>query len=143
MSTHALIARPTERGNPARWEGIYVHGDGYPRHTGAALLGQITLHFKGDLDAALAYYLDQHPTGWRHLSGDAGVGGNECYCHDAGEGEQSGWIVDQDKAGTYDWQYIIRADGMEISRFGKGSVTVPWNQERVDWQEIEQRLRNW
>jgi hypothetical protein len=141
MSTRALIARPTDPDDPSKFEGIYLHSDGYPEHTGIALFAQITLHFKGDRAAALDYYINQHPTGWRYLSGDAGIGGNECYCHDAGEGEQLGWIVNQDKAHEYDYTYIVREEGLELRRFGRGSITVPWDRERFDWHSGDERLK--
>lgn len=141
MSTRALIARPTDPDDPSKFEGIYIHGDGYPEHTGFALFAQITEHFKGDLETALAYYIDKHPTGWRHLSGDAGIGGNECYCHDAGEGEQAGWVVSQDKAAEYDYTYIVRPEGLEMRRYGRGSVNVPWDRERFHWPDVVQQLK--
>lgn len=102
MSTRALVARPTDPADPSKFEGIYIHSDGYPEHTGFALFAQITDHFKG---------------------------------------EQSGWFVSQDKATAYDYTYIARPEGLEMRRFGRGSITVPWDRERFHWLEADKKLR--
>lgn len=138
MSTRAVIARPTNPDDPTQYEGIYVHSDGYPTHTGRAIWQQVVNEFAKDPQAAARYYIDQHPTGWSILAPDATTAANECYCHDRGEGEQTGWLSDQTKAGGFDWTYVLRPEGLEIRRRDRGVVAlVEWDAELVHFQEIQ------
>lgn len=143
MGTEAIIARPTDPADPSKFAGMYVSGDGYPQHTGRAIWRAYHLHFKGDVEAMAAYYIDQHPTGWRMLGADA-VGRDECFCHDLGEGEQSGWTRNQDQVSSIDYTYVLRPEGLEVMRFGwaEGKVLIPWGDEDtfVNWVDLERQL---
>lgn len=134
MSTRFVIAAP-DSVDPMKWLGIYGHSDGYPTGSGKELYAQVVTHFKGDLTAATAYYINAHPAGWRYLG--EGVGGNECYCHDMGEGTANTAFETERGAGGMDWTYVLRPGGLEIRKWGQLVTTVPWDQERTDWAEIE------
>lgn len=136
MSTHMIIARP-DAADPTSYQGNYVHGDGEPACGGKYLFGHVMTHFGGDVDAALAYYLDEHPKGWSFLSEEFGKG--NCYCCDLGEGKpaEPQFTTPRQQSG-YDWTYILRPQGMEVHRFDKGIIaTVPWDADLfivIDWE---------
>lgn len=67
MSTRSFIGRPgLEFESPF---GRYHHSDGYPSGVGATLYQAIRDHFKGDIEAALRYLINDHPAGWSCLVG--------------------------------------------------------------------------
>lgn len=138
MSTRARIARPTSPDDPTRYEGVYLHSDGYPTFTGRAIWQQVVNEFNRDAEAAARYYIDAHPTGWCGLMPDATTAANECFCHDRGEGEQGGWISDQTHDAEFDWTYVLRPEGLEIRRWDRGVVAlVRWDADRLNFSEIE------
>jgi len=140
MATQAIIARLTDPDDPTKFAGMYVGGDGYPTHTGRAVWRQVVAHFRGDLDQAARYYIDQHPTGWKLLGAEA-IGDDICYCHDMHEGEQDHWLRTQDQVDSIDYTYVLRPEGLEILRHGRGAgrLIVPWDQERVNWEAIQEK----
>ncbi len=136
MSTHAIIAAPLPT-DPDRWRGIYVHAEGQPTGAGKELYAQVVTHFRGDLEEAAAHYIDAHPAGWSYLG--EGVGANECYCHDRGEGTGDTFFRDESDARAHDWSYVLRAEGLEIHRWNRGMVGfVRWDTERTDWEVLEE-----
>jgi hypothetical protein len=138
VASTMIIARP-DAANPTQYLGVYVHSNGMPTAGGKILFAQVVTRFKGDVEAALKYYIDEHPTGWSYLS--EAFGQNECYCHDHGEGTAETAYHGPEHEQGNDWTYILwPAKGLEIRRFDYGRVAlVPWDQERVDWEGIEQR----
>lgn len=134
MSTRFAIARP-DPGDPARWTGIHGNGDGHPGYTGKHLFAHVVTRFKGDLEAAAEFFIDQHPAGWAGLP--EAFGQVECYCHDRGEGTGHRWTETEKGSGSMDWTYVLRPEGLEVRRWNRGvAALVPWDQERVDWEEV-------
>ena len=72
MSTRSLIGIITEMGenpdNPAIWEGVYHHFDGYPTGLGASLWQHYHQHYAGALPAMLEYLLSER-VGWSSING--------------------------------------------------------------------------
>lgn len=135
MSTRAVIARPHPE-DRNRWSGIYLHGDGYPTHTGKHLYAHVVTHFKGDAAAAAEHFIDHHPAGWSFLA--EAFGQSECYCHDRGEGKELTAFEDESGASDMDWTYVLRPEGLEVHRWDRGvAALVPWDADRTDWEAIE------
>jgi hypothetical protein len=136
MSTCFLIARP-DPADPERWAGVTGHANGMPTDVGRHLFAHVVTHFSSDPEAAAVHFIDQHVGGWRFLT--EVFGRNECYCHDFGEPDADARAT-HEHAGGIDWTYVMRPGGLEIRRWDYGVVaTVPWGQERVDWQAIEEK----
>lgn len=67
MGTRSAILRPGITSEIP--EGRYCHWDGYPDGVGAELFHAIRDHFKGDIEAALKFLIDDHPAGWSAICG--------------------------------------------------------------------------
>jgi len=120
MTTHSLIARPTDAG----FQGQFVQGDGDPDHQVPLLLGAYQNRFAGDLTALQHYLIDEHPAGWSYLGRDLADDSAEavslpaephssCYCHDFGDPAVP--PLDQDTVADsfVSWIYILREVGLE------------------------------
>lgn len=135
MSTNFTIARPVP-GEPERWNGIYGNANGMPTDAGKYLYAHVVNRFGGDLEAAARFFIDKHPGGWPCMT--EAFGQLECYCHDRGEGDDAVWAQTEQHAESMDWTYVLRPEGLEVRRWAYGVVaTVPWDQERTDWEVIE------
>lgn len=138
MSTRAIIARPHPT-DPTRWTGTYVHSDGYPTVSGQAVWNQVVDRFGKDPEKAAQYLIDQHPTGWSYVTDEEAV----CYCHDRGEGTDTPAVLTEKDAGGIDYTYVLRPEGLEVHRWGRGVVAVvPWDQQSVDWGVIQRAADN-
>ncbi|MGD0307205.1 MAG: hypothetical protein ABSC71_20460 [Candidatus Acidiferrales bacterium] len=73
MSTRSVIARAGKA--EGTFVGVYIHWGGSPSERGPELWKTIRENFHGDLRAALAHLIDQHPAGWSDLPSGS------CYCH--------------------------------------------------------------
>ena len=67
MGTRGFIGRTTEPNESV--PGVYHHWDSYPSGLGSTLYAVIRGHFRGDIAAALAYLIDDHPAGWSTING--------------------------------------------------------------------------
>jgi hypothetical protein len=63
MSTRSAVAR----WNGGKWEGVYVHSDGYPTWRGRELWALLHGPAGGDVDKLLTFLIDEHPNGWSSL----------------------------------------------------------------------------
>ena len=129
MSTRSCIARSTGEG---RFTGVYHHWDGYPPSLGATLFRIYRRHFKQDLDAMLAFLIEQHPAGWSTINnadftlpagyqetkyrkkrnGDDDYSkpiphGPICYCH-GGRHEKALLVTEASDCGM-EWAYVWSA----------------------------------
>jgi hypothetical protein len=127
MSTRGCIARSTGEGT---FKGVYHHWDGYPAALGATLWELYHGHFKQDLDAMLAFLIEEHPAGWSTINdadfklpagyqeakyrkkrnGDDDYSkpvphGPICYCH-GGRHEEASPITEEDDCGM-EWAYVF------------------------------------
>ncbi|MCX4750580.1 hypothetical protein OG455_34600 [Kitasatospora sp. NBC_01287] len=141
MTTHAVIARPT----PGGFAGRYVHYDGYPRAKVPVLLTAVRDHFRGDVQAAARFYLDDHPAGWDELGidftvlpdstaprTDPGAFYSRCLCHGPFAAEPQ--LIDQESTlPRHAWVYVLRPEGLQVIRSGERKSTRPRASHLLPW----------
>jgi len=148
MSTRSIIARQVGDG----WTGRYHHSDGYPTGVGNALLAHIRGHFAGDVRAAMAYLIDQHPAGWQSIVGAnlrlaPGFGGGfrfnvhrpQCYCH--GDRDEEEDTRTQDNLSQYwdiDFLYVIAEDSRMLTAF---ALDHDWGDDPINDTPLATTLR--
>lgn len=135
MSTRSAIGRI----DGDSFEGRYHHTDGYPTGVGAFFVERATA--ADDLDAFLAYIVDEHRAGWSSLFN------NRCYCHWAGREEPNESEPLRDCDLFIEWAYAIDSERRTVSvwvsvRDGDSyrgqliAAALPID-EPIDWEEIE------
>lgn len=139
MGTRANIARPLpDDPTGQRWEGVYVHKDGFPGRTGAFLHRQVSRQFPSPADAR-AYFLEDHRHGFSYVDSD--VADNDCYCHrDPADLDMDNYAAPET---CERWIYLIRDDGLEVRSddmpLGPG-LLVPWEEDDTDWARVERAV---
>ncbi len=126
--------------------GRYHHTDGYP--TGVGQLFAERARDADDLEAFLAYIVDEHPAGWSSLWDD------RCYCHWEGREERAISDPIRDCDLFIEWAYAIDAGARMLgvwvhvedpsstdddhSYSGRLVTVVPLDSE-IDWEAIQRR----
>ena len=139
MSTRSAIGRVAGDS----FEGRYHHFDGYP--TGTGQLFAERARDAGDLEAYLAYIVDEHKAGWSSLDDD------RCDCHWEGREEPNGGDPIRDCDLFIEWAYAIDAkartlgvwvsvkDGSGEDGYSGRLVTVVPLDSDIDWPAIERQ----
>lgn len=161
-----MIARP---GSEPRWEGVYLHSDGYLSHAGRLIHLMGERYFCGRGEELARYLIDQHPAGWSYLGGDptqesAWHGGSGSrlgqleYGSSAYQHEQARNISYQTRPGERKtfrlltpalygseplWLYLLEEHALRVIHAGGGEAGYPFSilNEHIDWVGEERRLR--
>jgi hypothetical protein len=101
MSTRSCIA--VARGDG--WQGVYVHGSGYPTWMGPELWTVVRYRHNSDIQAFEAQELTAHPFGYSNFPDD-------CYCHNWDERDGAEMIYteadeDTNAALSIEWVYVV------------------------------------
>lgn len=133
MSTRACVARVT--GDGARWEGVYVHHDGYPSAVGAKIWRIVQKDFvssRNRVTPAVAIrafcdvYITGHPCGWSIFA-------EECYCHEPfyviRDRLESGAVTSDEPENLLgvEWLYLLDAQRSTLTILGRrdGEAILP------------------
>ena len=138
MSTRALLARALND-EGTRYEGVYVHYDGYPTTTGRAIYQQVRTDYQDDIYGAWCDLIYTHRSGYSslHLTDRTK---NACYCHTHAEGFFPGARLDtHEHAHRYDFTYALTPTALAVRRKTYGLVCeIPWGYDgEVPWKELE------
>jgi hypothetical protein len=136
-----------------RWEGRYVHFDGYPTAAGPVVYGLVAeLGAQGVVDQVI----DAHRNGWSYL--ESPWAGSKCYCHQGRADQQSPddeWVTSYDPDSWCEWAYILDPDQNAVLVFksyvtgGEGDepFRTHWvyvdrfnlGETQPDWAQVESR----